>query len=500
MCTICIVLCVRCMIRMGYGSMQFPRYRHGWMEQRGSVFDRLSLPMHDRLGPDQSRYKGETQRFKVQRINDLTSRKRSPPLVKQVYRVKRKDEDVQPMKVDPERTTSDDIIQIGTAKVVVKDVGKPPFVIGDSVGPSVQDVPKANNNKASSSNTSSKYCQLRWCPPGLTRTQKRKLQRLRFQENKEKELEKQRDASFNSIRPMFPQEKQWRIKANSGSAPKPDVLVPIPEVPVLSERVQTAEPMIVDSVSQEEKLPSTSENDDEELVDYGTSLERGDLEINVVCLSSDYYVIPDEDIAQLSFGPRDAIFQKPKELDNHLKALYMKGHINGRPISRMLVDGAAIVNLMPYTLFKKLGGVDEELIKTNMTFSGVGEGEPMVAKVVASTELTVGSKMLATAFFVAEVQGNFNLILGRDWIHVNQCVPSTLHQFEIQWVDEEVEVVHRVTSAYVATADVSVGGVRDDIKCLTGVDLTDVEILSYTKDGFIPAVLKPIDNRLNHFI
>jgi hypothetical protein len=75
-----------------------------------------------------------------------------------------------------------------------------------------------------------------------------------------------------------------------------------------------------------------------------------------------------------------------------------------------------------------------------------------------------------------------------------------LHQFEIQWVDEEVEVVHRDTSAYVATADVSVGGVRDDIKCLTGVDLTDVELLSYTKDGFVPAVLKPIDNRLNHFI
>jgi hypothetical protein len=398
--------------------------------------------------------------------------------------------------------------------VVVKDVGKPPFVIGDSVGPSVQDVPKANNNKASSSNTSSKYFQPRWCPPGLTRTQKRKLQRLRFQENNEKELEKQRDASFNRIRPMFPQEKQWRVKANSGSAPKPDVLVPIPEVPisvlevlvlkpevpVLSEPVQTAEPMIMDSIAQEQKLLSTSENDDEELVDYGTSPERGDLEINVVRLSSDYYVIPDEDIAKLSFGPRDAVFQKPKELENHLKALYMKGHINGRLISRMLVDGATIVNLMPYTLFKKLGGVDEELIKTNMTFSGVGEGEPMVAKGVASMELTVGSKMLATAFFVAEVQGNFNLILGRDWIHANQCVPSTLHQFEIQWVDEEVEVVHRDTSAYVATADVSVGGVRDDIKCLTGVDLTDVELLSYTKDGFVPAVLKPIDNRLNHFI
>ena len=92
----------------------------------------------------------------------------------------------------------------------------------------------------------------------------------------------------------------------------------------------------------------------------------------------------------------------------------MRGHINGRPISRMLVDGGAIVNLMPYSLYKKFGGTDEELIKTNMTVSGVGGGDPIGAKGVASMKLTVGSKMLATAFFVSEVQGNLSLILGRD--------------------------------------------------------------------------------------
>ena len=125
-----------------------------------------------------------------------------------------------------------------------------------------------------------------------------------------------------------------------------------------------------------------------------------------------------------------------------MKALYLKGHINGRPISRMLVDGGAITNLMPYSLFKKLGGSDTELIKTYMTVSGVGGGEPIGAKGVVSMELTIGSKALATAFFVAETQGNFNLILGRDWIHANQCIPSTLHQFLIQWVDDDVEIVH----------------------------------------------------------
>jgi hypothetical protein len=41
-----------------------------------------------------------------------------------------------------------------------------------------------------------------------------------------------------------------------------------------------------------------------------------------------------------------------------------------------------------------------------MTDNSVGEGEPILAKGVASMELTVGSKGLATAFFVAA--SNYN--------------------------------------------------------------------------------------------
>jgi len=36
----------------------------------------------------------------------------------------------------------------------------------------------------------------------------------------------------------------------------------------------------------------------------------------------------------------------------------MRGHINGKSVSRMLVDSGAIVNLMPYSLHKKLGRLD----------------------------------------------------------------------------------------------------------------------------------------------
>ena len=83
-------------------------------------------------------------------------------------------------------------------------------------------------------------------------------------------------------------------------------------------------------------------------MDYEASPEHSNMKINDVHFGDDYFAVSEEEAAHLDFGPREAVFQKPKESDNHLKALYMRGHINGKPISRMLVDGGAIVNLMPY--------------------------------------------------------------------------------------------------------------------------------------------------------
>jgi hypothetical protein len=72
----------------------------------------------------------------------------------------------------------------------------------------------------------------------------------------------------------------------------------------------------------------------------------------------------------------------------------------------MLIDSDA-ANLIPYSVFKKLGIEDDDLVKTNLTLNGVG-GNLMEARVVVSMELTVGSKSLATSFFVVEMQGNYS--------------------------------------------------------------------------------------------
>ena len=103
-------------------------------------------------------------------------------------------------------------MHIGNIKVVVNDAGTRPMVFGKSVNPSIQRPIMANDREASSSSSTSKYFQPRWCPPGLTRTQRRKLQRLRAQV-KEQEFKRLRDRQFNHYRPMVPQGKVWRVKA-----------------------------------------------------------------------------------------------------------------------------------------------------------------------------------------------------------------------------------------------------------------------------------------------
>jgi hypothetical protein len=76
-------------------------------------------------------------------------------------------------------------------------------------------------------------------------------------------------------------------------------------------------------------------------------------------------------------------------------------------------------------------------------------------------------------------------------------IVSTLHQFLIQWVGDDVEVVHANTSTCVPMVDSSIW-THDDVKCLLGLDLSDYDFLSVSKDGFVPVHVKPVENRLNH--
>ena len=110
-------------------------------------------------------------------------------------------------------------------------------------------------------------------------------------------------------------------------------------------------------------------------------------------------------------------------------------------MNNMLVDRGSSVNLMSYTTFRKLGKGPEDLIETDMMFKDFG-GNTFKTRGAINVELTIGSKTLLTTFFVIDGKGSYSLLLGHDWIHVNCCVPLTMHQCLIQWHGDNVELVH----------------------------------------------------------
>jgi hypothetical protein len=66
------------------------------------------------------------------------------------------------------------------------------------------------------------------------------------------------------------------------------------------------------------------------------------------------------------------VFEKHDESSQHLNTLDVRGHIDGRLICRMFADGDVVINLMSYSVFKKLGREDDELVKINLTLNDLG--------------------------------------------------------------------------------------------------------------------------------
>jgi hypothetical protein len=215
-------------------------------------------------------------------------------------------------------------------------------------------------------------------------SQRRRIQQMRAQKMREEAAEKERDEHFNTIRLVILMKPKWRVK----------------------EKVNAPAPTTSDDDMD------LLDNDEAPLIKDGSPPQTG-MDINMVFTLPAEFRGAEEEVAQMCLDPKEAVFEKPKQSSQHLKPLYIWGHINGKPISRMLIDSGTAVNLMTYALFKKLGLEDDELLKTNLMLNGVG-GNPMEARGVISMELTVGSKSLATAFFIIEVQGNYSVILGRD--------------------------------------------------------------------------------------
>lgn len=79
----------------------------------------------------------------------------------------------------------------------------------------------------------------------------------------------------------------------------------------------------------------------------------------------------EEAMTHLTLQPHQNVFEKSEKHQN-FKPLYNKGYVDEKPMTKMLVDGGATINLMPYTTYRKLGKWSEDLNKTGMMLKDFG--------------------------------------------------------------------------------------------------------------------------------
>jgi hypothetical protein len=279
-----------------------------------------------------------------------------------------------------------------------------------------------------------KYHRPRWCPDGLNRSQKHRVQQLHNLEEAEAQY-------LEMLR-----------KARSD----------------LAEKVQCTQ--------EKESRPRKKEWYPKPTKVNGTNM--------VFVLPPGFYAPERKElpVAQLDFGPQPVIFEKPREKNyKHLKALYLKGYINGNLVNKILVDTGAGVNIISYSVLRRLGHSAEDLIKTNVTLSDFN-GQASEAQDVLNVDLTVGSKTVLTSFFIVSSKSMYTVLLGRDWIHANYCIPSTMHQCLIQWDGDEVEVVHVDDSIEISLAAMSVWDAEDQ-ESISGISLKGCDCVEATKNG-----------------
>jgi hypothetical protein len=197
-----------------------------------------------------------------------------------------------------------------------------------------------------------------WCPPGLRRSQKRRVQRLRNQELKQVGIKRKH---------------VWhpKDKPNGSGRSAPTCMICF----LPNEFMAPANQIV-----QEEASP-----DIDEAEQFGL-------------------------MAQLVLA-KQAIFDKPAK-NRHMRPLYLRGYVNGKPLTKMFVDGGAAVNVMPYTTFRKLGMGHEDLMPTSIVLNDFA-GNPSDTKGCVHVDLMIGSKTLLTTFFVIEGKGAYSLLLRR---------------------------------------------------------------------------------------
>ncbi|BFG20920.1 hypothetical protein CerSpe_071940 [Prunus speciosa] len=88
---------------------------------------------------------------------------------------------------------------------------------------------------------------------------------------------------------------------------------------------------------------------------------------------------------------------------------------------------------------KKLDKSKEDLIPSDVVMSSfVGDKSKTIG--VLPLKITVADQTRVAAFYVVESSVDYNILLGRDWIHQSGCIPSSLFQLLFFWDGQKVSI------------------------------------------------------------
>ncbi|KAM1941473.1 hypothetical protein ACFX13_029049 [Malus domestica] len=96
------------------------------------------------------------------------------------------------------------------------------------------------------------------------------------------------------------------------------------------------------------------------------------------------------------------------------------------------------------SVMKALRQSNDKLIPSGITMSSFVDDKSQT-KGVLPLEVSIAGRNHMTVFFVVDSKTEYNALLGRDWIHQTNCIPSSLYQVLIFWDGKSV-VVHPVNT------------------------------------------------------
>ena len=99
------------------------------------------------------------------------------------------------------------------------------------------------------------------------------------------------------------------------------------------------------------------------------------------------------------------------EMTRHIKPWYVRAHLNGRSVSKVLIDNGSTINVMPLRMLRALGRSINDLIEPEVVmFAFTGEVSKTLR--ILPIDITIGSKTTISAFFVIDSTANNKILLG----------------------------------------------------------------------------------------